>query len=248
MIVGLAGILLAPIFRLLMREPERGRYDSKGATTEKARFADFATLFAKPSFWLISFGAASSSIMGYGVFFWAPSFLIRSYGMSLPEVSVFFSSLVLIGGIVGIWLGGALGDWLGARSRAWFALVPAIAFVLTVPCYVFALLSPSKTTAFIALLPPTALGLVWLGPAIASIQHLAAPNMRTSASALFLFINNLIGLGAGTLIIGALSDALTSRYGDEALRYSILAGTGFFVIAAILFGAAALFLKRDWEE
>ena len=94
---------------------------------------------------------------------------------------------------------------------------------------------------------PTALGLVWLGPVIAAIQHLVQPNMRATASAIFLFINNLIGIGLGTVAIGALSDALQSRFGDDALRYSILAGTVFYLIAAAFFFVAAQRLNRDWE-
>ncbi len=245
--VGLAGLAVAPIFRLLMREPQRGRYDS--VESAKAPFWEAArALLRKPSFWLMSLGAGSSSIMGYGLFFWAPSFMLRSYDMSLPEVTATYSAIVFVGGVAGVWLGGAAADWLGARSRAWFAIVPAIAFIVAVPCYVFALLAPSRELAFVAFLAPTALGLAWLGPVIAAIQHLAPASMRSTASAMFLFINNLIGLGLGTVLIGMMSDALTARFAEEALRYSILAGTGFFVVAAGLFVLAAFTLKRDWVD
>jgi len=63
-----------------------------------------------------------------------------------------------------------------------------------------------------------------------------------------LFINNLIGIGLGTYAIGALSDTLTAQFGDESLRYSILAGTGFYIIAAGLFLLASRWLERDWED
>jgi hypothetical protein len=68
------------------------------------------------------------------------------------------------------------------------------------------------------------------------------------ASAAFLFINNLVGIGAGTVAIGALSDALKLRFGDEALKMSILAGLGFYLVAALLFSLAARNLKRDWVD
>ncbi|WP_163317705.1 MFS transporter, partial [Enterobacter hormaechei] len=68
---------------------------------------------------------------------------------------------------------------------------------------------------------PQALGLMWLGPVITAVQHIVAAPMRSTASAAFLFINNLIGIGGGTLLFGALSDFLKPRFGDEALRYSI---------------------------
>ena len=72
--------------------------------------------------------------------------------------------------------------------------------------------------AFVAFLVPTALSLVWLGPVLSAFQHLVTPNMRATASAIFLFINNLIGIGLGNLVIGAISDNLVGRFGLESLR------------------------------
>jgi predicted MFS family arabinose efflux permease len=247
--VGLAGVLIAPIFRLVVREPERGRYDAKPEAGSKAGFFGALALVArKPSFWLLSFGASCSSIMGYGSFFWIPSFLRRSYGFELQEAAFFYSAILLVGGVIGVWLGGMLGDKLGARRRAMFALAPAAAWILAAPCYALGLLSPSPAVAFFLFLAPTALGLVWLGPVIAAVQHLAPAHMRTTASASFLFINNLIGIGLGTWLLGLLSDALAARFAEESLRYSILAGTGFYVIAALLYLVAARTLSRDWVD
>jgi hypothetical protein len=72
--------------------------------------------------------------------------------------------------------------------------------------------------------------------------------MRATASAVFLFVINLVGIGVGTWAIGALSDALTVRFGDDALRYSILAGTSFYIAAAACFLLAAKWLQSDWED
>lgn len=248
--VGLAGLLIAPVFRAFVREPERGRYDAKAdaAAPNVNFFAALGVVTRKPSFWLLSFGASSSSIMGYGSFFWIPSFLQRSYGFELQEAAFFYSAILLIGGVIGVWLGGLLGDKLGARRRAMFALVPAGAWILAAPCYALGLLSPSPTVAFFLFLAPTALGLVWLGPVIAAVQHLAPAAMRTTASASFLFINNLIGIGLGTYLLGLISDALVARFAEESLRYSILAGTGFYVLAALIYLVASRSLRRDWVD
>jgi hypothetical protein len=71
--------------------------------------------------------------------------------------------------------------------------------------------------------------------------------MRSTASAIFLFVNNLIGIGVGTPAIGWLSDHLKVRYGDEALRYAILSGTGFYILAALFLLLASIRLAKDWE-
>jgi hypothetical protein len=83
---------------------------------------------------------------------------------------------------------------------------------------------------------------------LSAIQHVVPPNMRTTASAIFLFINNLIGIGLGTVMLGLISDALSARFGAESLRYAILAGTSFYLVAASLFLLSARRLERDWEK
>lgn len=247
-VVGLAGVAVAPLFRLIVREPKRGRYDTQSPQQTQSFWTSSRALMLKPSYWLLSLGAASSSIMGYGIFFWMPSFLVRSFEFSVEQVSLYYGAILLIGGVAGVWAGGALADLMGKSKRSRYALIPAAAFVLALPCYVLGLLSPSPVIAFVLFLPPTALGLMWLGPVITAVQHLAPANARTTASALFLFINNLIGLGLGSLLIGMLSDALTAQFAENALRYSILAGTGFYVLAAVLMALASRFLARDWVD
>jgi MFS family permease len=265
-IVGATGLLLAPVLRLTVKDPDRGAFDSGPPPVPAPIMAVVSTLARKPSFWGLSFGAASSSMMGYGIIFWLPSFFVRSFGDVLPSffsfapgflfppdpkpvlyASYFYGAILLFGGIAGIWLGGVLADRFGKQNRAAYALVPGIAFLLTIPFFVFGVLSESLTLTFFLFLFPTALSLVWLGPVIAAFQHLAPPNMRTTASAVFLFVNNLIGIGLGNLAIGALSDTMSARFGTEALRYAILSGTGFYVIAAALMFLTARRLERDWE-
>jgi MFS family permease len=247
--VGIAGILVAPIFKLTVAEPPRGQYDVKGPDTPSPTLMQIVQLLThKPSFWIISLGAAASSMMGYGLFFWLPSFFVRSFGLSLLDASVFYGAILLIGGIAGTWAGGYMADRFGAGKRGNYVIIPALAFLATIPFYMLAILSPDLTTTFFALLIPTGLGLAWLGPVLSAIQHVVPPTMRATASAIFLFINNLIGIGAGTVALGIISDNLEARFGDDSLRYAILAGTGFYLVAAILFLVSAKRLAKDWEE
>lgn len=267
LIVGMCGVALAPIFRLTLREPKRGGFDAPGASTEKASMREVAaTLMRKPSFWTLSLGAACSSMMGYGLFAWLPAFFVRSYpeelvaafawapGWLFPQnagpllyAAYFYGAVVLIGGLAGIWAGGALADKLGAKNKAAYAYVPGIAFLATTPFFIAGVLSPSLAVTFFILLIPTALGLAWLGPALSAFQHIVAPNMRATASASFLLVNNLVGIGLGDFILGAMSDGFKARFAEESLRYSILAGSGFYVLAAILFLISSRLLARDWE-
>jgi predicted MFS family arabinose efflux permease len=247
--VGLAGLALAPIFRLTIREPRRGQFDPSFRPGSKPRFKSIAKLLLrKPSFWLLSFGASCASMMGYGLFFWFPSLLVRSYGLSLLNASLCYGAVLLVGGTAGIWMGGWLGDRFGQVDRGQFARIPAWAFLGTAPFLALAIVSHNLILTLLLLLVPTALGLVWLGPVFTTIQHLVQADMRATASAMFSLVNNLIGIGVGTWAIGILSDALLVRFGEDSLRYSIMAGTGFYVVAATLMFLASRWLKRDWAE
>jgi MFS family permease len=252
-IVGLAGLLLTPLLKLTVREPMRGALDAAPAAAPPPAAtptlgAVIALLARRPSFWGLSLGAASASMMGYGLFFWMPSFAVRSFHMTLLQASLVYGALILVGGLFGIWFGGALADKYGDKHKAAYALIPAIAFLTTIPFYVAGVLSTTLWISFTVLLVPTALGLVWLGPVLAAVQHLVPANMRATASALFLFINNLIGIGLGTTLIGFVSDSMRARFGTESLRYAILAGTGFYLVAATLLFLASRRLERDWER
>jgi MFS family permease len=247
-IVGVAGLVITPIFKLTVREPVRGTFDQPGTLHVQPTLRHiFAVLLRKPSFWGLALGAAASSMMGYGLFFWIPSFLVRSFGMNLLQASLSFGALVLVGGLVGIWSGGVITDRVGEKHKSAYALIPAIAFLATLPFYVVGVLSTTLWMSIAVMIVPIALGLAWLGPILAAVQHLVPANMRSTASAIFLFVNNLIGIGLGTTLIGTLSDAMHTRFGTDSLRYAILAGTGFYLVAALFFILASQRLEKDWE-
>ncbi len=238
---GAAGLVLAPIFRWVVREPVR-----RANPVRMPVGAVFAILARKPSFWLLGFAAASSSLCGYGLAFWVPSVLVRSLGFDLGQVGQFVGSLLLIGGSAGVLAGGWLGDRLGARDRGWFARLPALAWMVTVPLFAGGLLVDSPTLAWALFLVPHGLNILWLGPVTTAIQHLVPAEMRATASASFLLINNLVGLGLGSLVMGALSDAMTVRFGADALRYAVVGTLGFYLVAALLGLLAVRPLRRDW--
>lgn len=243
--VGCAGLLLAPLFKLVVRDPPR----PMAASGEAPGFGEVAGALArKPSFWLLAFGASVSSMLGYGIMFWLPSLLQRSFGLSLIESAWFIGAILLIGGTAGMLFGGWIADRLGRHHRGYFAWVPAIAFVTGAPLFAAGIYSHSTVTAFILFLLPQALAYVWLGPILSAVQHLVAPPARATASACFLLINNLIGLGGGIYALGALSRALVPLYGVQSLRYSMLFSLGLYLVSAALLALAGRHLPRDWVD
>ncbi|WP_269515231.1 spinster family MFS transporter [Brevundimonas subvibrioides] len=326
-VVGLLGLLIAPILRLTIKDPVRGGTDAARAAPTEAELAApaviasegvgktaslillglgagclalaaldrfggvaignplilaFGGLLAgvigisfwiaratasvvlrKPSFWLLALGAASSSVCGYGVAGWLPLFFMRSFGLTLTQTSWYYAGIALIGGILGIWGGGMIADKLGKRGKGAYPLTPAIAFLISAPCFILAMNSPwliglflpgggsnaqQLILAFLIFLVPTGLNLAWLGPITASIQHIAPAPMRSTASAIFLLFNNLLGIAVGFFYFGWMSDLLAPRFGDESLRWAIYTGMGFYLLAAFLLIGASRTLKRDWVD
>lgn len=244
---GVAGLLIVGPFRLIVKEPPRGRYDK--AAPSPGRFMDIARLASrKPTFWAISLGGGCSAAMTYGAMFWLPAFFIRSFGLSVLNGAMIFAVVQLVGGVTGCALGGVIADRARHQGRRGYTLIPALAFLAAAPSYVAGLWTRDLSIASALLCIPTALAYVWLGPTLTAVQHLAPSNMRTTMSALYLTISNLFGLIIGTVVLGALSDLLAHRFGAQSLRYSIIAGTSVYLVAAPLFFIACRTIDRDWVD
>jgi MFS family permease len=243
-VMGVAGIILAPFLLYFVRDPARTTAGAAAAPLGQV----FPILAKKPVFWLLAFAAGSSSLCGYGLAVWTPSVLERSFGLGLIERGQFLASVVLIGGCTGVFAGGWFADRLGAMDRGWYAKLPAIAWLITAPTFAAGLLAPNLVLAWPLLLIPNALNILWLGPVTTAVQHLVPRRMRATASASFLLINNLIGLGVGPLLIGRLSDALKHSYGADALRYAAVACTSFYLLAALLMILCVPKLRASWVD
>ncbi|CAA9530189.1 MAG: Uncharacterized MFS-type transporter [uncultured Sphingomonas sp.] len=245
LVMGVAGLLLAPLMLVFVRD-HPGRPKAADGAVPLSR--TFAIIARKPTFWLMAFAASFSSLAGYGLALWTPSVLERSFGFSLIERGQFLASIFLVGGTAGVFAGGWLADRLGLGDKSWYARLPAIAWLITAPTFVLGLLTPNPWVAWPLLLIPNALNILWLGPVTTAVQHLVPQPMRSTASASFLLINNLIGLGVGPTLIGALSELFKERFGTEALRYAAVSVVGFYLLAALLMFFAIRRLKTDWVD
>ena len=243
-IMGVAGVVLAPILRWAVRDLPR----TAPATAAEPLTSVFPMLARKPTFWLLAFGASASSMCGYGLALWTPSIMMRSFDLSLVQAGNFLASLVILGGCTGVFAGGWFADRLGRGDRRWYAWLPAIAWLITAPTFVAGYFASNLWAAWFLLIIPNALNILWLGPIVTAIQHLVPASMRATASASFLLINNLIGLGVGPWLIGRISDGLKASHGADALRYAASGCCAFYLVAALLALFAARSLRADWVK
>jgi predicted MFS family arabinose efflux permease len=241
-IMGVAGLILAPVVRLVVRDVPKPAPVSKQAPLSSV----FPMLARKPAFWLLAFASSASSLCGYGLALWTPKVMMLSFGLDLVSTGNFLASLLLLGGCAGVFAGGWLADRLGAADRGWYAKLPAIAWLISVAAWGFGLFAPSLWIAWPLLLIGSAVNILWLGPVTTAVQHLVPRPMRSTASASFLLINNFIGLGVGPLLMGRLSDALQASYGVDALRDAAVACLVFYLLAAFLMLLSMRSLRASW--
>ena len=247
-VVGIPGIIVAAIFYLTIKEPRRGATEvSPVSPISVPLMTTLKFMWSLRSFRHLSFAGALHAFVGYGVALFLPSFFIRIHGFGLAETSTY---LFLIGltGMIGTFLGGYLGDRFANRDKRWYMGIPGIATLATAP---FALLFYTTENPILALflaVPAAILGPMYLGPTFGMTQSLVTPAMRATASAILLFILNLIGLGLGPVFAGYLSDELRPSYGEESIRYSLL----ILAVAGNLWSAlhyylASRTLRRDLQ-
>ncbi len=226
-IVGFPGLILALIVRFTVQEPVRGTSDNRidrGDRPSVVAVAKF--LLRRKSFLHMAAGAGLASFSGYAFLSFYPSFLIRSFSMSLSTVGVYLGLILGIAGGLGFAGGGFIADKIGRHGKALrvIALLLLCAWVFTFPVY----LASSARTSLMFFVVPAIFSNVYLATTFAQTQSLVPLRMRAVASALILFLINIVGLGLGPWLAGVLSDTLADSYGNESLRYSLL------IIGAVL--------------
>ena len=245
-VVGVPGILLALLVRWSLREPDRGMAEGRQANADQPGIMEtFTYLYQKPSFRHMAVGGGLTAFVGYGIVTWVPSFLIRSYGMDTGEVGTYLGLILGIPGGIGIALGGYLADRYGAKDTRWYLWVVTVALLIAVPITVGVYLSSSATASLLFLILPVLLGNFYQATTFSQAQGLVPLRMRAVAAAVLLFILNIIGLGAGPQMVGVVSDLLAPTYGDESLRYALLALSFVNIWAAYHYYLAGKTLKQD---
>jgi MFS family permease len=89
---------------------------------------------------------------------------------------------------------------------------------------------------------------IYLGPCLAVTHSLVDAHKRALASAILFLVLNLIGLGGGPLLVGAISDYLSVDYGAESLRYAFCVTFFTGAIALFLFYMASTYYPQEKME
>ena len=250
--LGVSGILLAIIVKLVIREPVRGamEFNNQREITKPPFVESLKTLLRIPAWWAMCFGIAFGSFVSY-----SKSAFHTKYLVTL-DPSFDFQTLVIILGVIngityagGAFFGARLADKWGKRDIRAYGWLPAISITLCLPIGIAAWWSPTVEmnlifTSFFLLF----MG-IYLGPSFAIAQTLAPIHMRAMSTALFFFILNMIGLGLGPSISGWMIDLFNTNYGNvESIRYAMTVTSLMFIPSIISFLIVARKLPKDWAD
>ncbi len=251
-VLGLTGIGLALIVKLLLKEPVRGAMEF-GANTEikKPPFLEsLKELMKIPAWWAMCFGIAFGSFVSYSKSAFQTKYLVTL------DPSFDFQTLVIILGIMngttyaaGAFFGARLADKWGKKDIRAYGWLPAISIALCLPVGLITWWVPSIeihlifATLFLLLIG------IYLGPSFAIAQTLAPIHMRAMSTALFFFILNMIALGGGPTFSGWIMDLFKENFNDlESIRYAMTVTSFVFVPSVISFLLVSKYLPKDWKE
>jgi MFS family permease len=212
MVIGLAGVVVAILFRMTVKEPPRGYSDPPGAMRgKKASFGSaLKELSSKPTFWWMAGGATLASFCGYGISTFQTSFLMRTHGLSLTEAALQFNVASSLAASIGVFATGWLAEKVVKRHPNAIAWLPAVGLVACVPFYVFAFSADNRWLALLGICLGAMIKYGYLAAQYTIGQGVVGIRTRATATAILLFIINLLGYGAGPPFIGYLSEVLFS--------------------------------------
>jgi MFS family permease len=190
-------------------------------------------------------GAILAMTVGYGAIAWIPSYLVRSHGLNIAQAGAYLAVVIGLGGALASWLGGHLSDRLGRRDPRWSLWVVVIVFIVARPFAMAFYWVDDTTLALLLFVLPAAVGAIHIGPSVAVLHERIEPHLRPLASALFLMILTLVGLGLGPLAVGAMSQYAFASYGEDSLRYALAIWQCVGLWAAVHYYLAGRLLAVD---
>ncbi|PYY69824.1 MFS transporter [Pseudomonas jessenii] len=230
-IFGLAGLPIAALLWLFVREPARGLHDVKRTEEQSTIKSTIQFTLGQKSLLHVLIGNTVLTYWGWGLIWWTPSFLVRSHNMTVSEAGAMLGTIHGVGGLVAMLItalvmsNSKLGAEFQAKFVGWITLFATIATIL-----IFSLESTSAVTLLLWIFIPAIY--MYLGPTAALLQNLVKSSMRGKIVALMLFAANITNLVVAPLLIGFLSDTVSSYIPDHqnSLKYVLfgMAFTGFW--------------------
>jgi len=243
---GLPGVLIAALIKVSIKDP---RVTDPRSAAEAARGEDLPrfteilkVLWKQGASRHLLIASACANLVAASALSWLPGFFSRTHGMSAGQIGTWFGVMVFCGGGIGTWLGGYLASRRGNIQTQCRLL--AIGSALSCLFVAAVLLSPTKELALFLLLPATVAVYFFYGPTFSLAQSFCSPGTRATVASVFILIQVLAGGVIGVQLVGILSDQIAYFFGEESLRWSLLATSIAGLWAAVHFWLAGTASER----
>lgn len=232
LVLGMPGLIVGILVYLTIREPVRGRLDELNDAQKPSMLDSLRFLCSQRAALNVLMTTGVCSLWGWGLIWWTPTFLMRTYDLNVGEAGAVTGPIHLVGGLLAS-LGTA---WLLSRPsmadprRVLWVLIVGVGFT-TIPSF----LAYWTHTLWVAkcmfwiFIPAI---YFYIGPCMGLLQNLAPHHMRSMFIAWSLLVGNVFNLIVAPQAIGMLSDWFARGHGADAaslrLALLILAPTGFW--------------------
>lgn len=218
--IGLPGILIALLVSTI-KEPIRSNSLHKNIANKQISLSE-ALAFIKTkrkAFLCVTLGITFISMVAYACTAWIPTYFVRNFGWSIQKAGGLYGIIISIFSTSGIITGGWLADRFVKQGKTDGKLRVGIIASIGIMASAFFPLLNNETHVLVLLSIPSFFIAFPFGASTAAIQELMPNNVRALASAVYLFILNIIALGFGPLIVALITDYVF--HDENAIKYSI---------------------------
>jgi MFS family permease len=244
-LVGVVGLAALGLVAMAREPSRRGTIDLQAephaGSPPTPSFAMLArdlwrALVERPALMLVMVGGAmltyGSAAATHGV-----TWLVEERGFDFATAAYLSGLMAVASGFLGNLVGGWFSDscarrWTGGRARG-LALMALFFAPFNLAFFVQA---PGTPLFYVCWFFSAASTVATFGPVYSAVQELSPPHVRASLLALALLVVNLVGVGPGSLITGAIGDRASLTAGLAISVGVALAAIVPFVFAARLIG------------
>jgi MFS family permease len=247
--LGLPGVLVGLGVWLTVREPKRGCLDSGQDGLAPSVAATMRFLWQQRAAVHTMIGTAVCALWGWGLMFWTPAFLQRTYHMTVGQASDVTQNMHLWGGGLATVATGILmarSSMVDARRIVW-VLAGGIGIATLASGVVYYTRDLALAKAMLWIFIPSIY--FYIGPGFGLLNNLAPCRMRAMFCAMVLFLANLGNLVIAPPLIGALSDYFAPNQVSNAdsLRLAMLClvPTGLWATAHLYLAARDILADQE---
>jgi MFS family permease len=232
--LGVPGVAMGILAYLTIREPTRGRLDAARADTSSSLLGAVRYLWRQRAAFHVLMGCGVCSLWGWGLIWWTPAFLMRTYHLDVGEAGAVTGPIHLIGGMAATagtaWL--LSRPYMTAPRRVLWLLGAGVGFA-TVPSFIAYWTHTLWVSKLMLWLYIPAI-YFFIGPCMGLLQNLAPAHLRSMFIALSLVVGNVLNLIVAPQAVGLASDFFAHGRATDAasLRLALLflAPTGFWAV------------------